>query len=62
MVRVDLVSILVEVRLLDQGAASIVELMATGLEIVKLGTGRTSVIAVGSEVILKEIVRIVQRN
>lgn len=41
-------SILEEVLLLDQGAALIVELMATGLEIARLGTGRTSVIAVGS--------------
>jgi hypothetical protein len=48
-VLVDLVSILEEVLLLDQGAALIVELMVTGLEIARLGTGRTSVIAVGSE-------------
>lgn len=43
------VNILGEVLLLDQGAVSIVELMATGPAIVKQGTGRTSVIAVGNE-------------
>lgn len=48
-VLVDLVSILVEVLLLDQGAALIVGLMAIGLEIARLGTGRTSVTAVGNE-------------
>lgn len=47
----DLVSILAEVLLLDRAAVSIVDLMATGLEIVKLATGRISVTAVGNEVI-----------
>lgn len=51
MVQVVLVNILAEVLLQDQDAASIVELMATGLEIARLGTGRTSVIAVGTEAI-----------
>lgn len=45
----DLVSILVEALLLDLGAASIVGLMAIGLETAKLETGRTSVIAVVNE-------------
>lgn len=49
MVLVDLVSILGEVLLPDQGAALIVELMAIGLEIARLGTGRISVIAVEKE-------------
>lgn len=44
-----LVSISEEVLLQDQVAALIVELMATGQEIARLGTGRTSVIAVGNE-------------
>lgn len=48
---VDLVSILAEVLPLDQAAVSIVDLMATGLEIVKLGTGKISVIAAGKGVI-----------
>ncbi len=48
MVLVDLVSILGEVLLQDQDAVLIVELMAIGLEIAKLGTGITSVIGVGN--------------
>jgi len=44
-------NILVEVHLLDLDAALTVALMVTGLEIAKLGIGRTSVIAVGREVI-----------
>lgn len=48
MVLVDLVNILGEVLLQDQGAVLIVELMAIGLEIAKLGTGRISVIGVGN--------------
>jgi hypothetical protein len=40
-----------EVLLRDLDAALIVALMATGLEIAKLETGRTSVIVVGKEVI-----------
>ena len=40
-----------EVLLQDLDAALIVALMATGLEIAKLETGRTSVIDVGKEVI-----------
>lgn len=51
-----------EVLLLDLDAALTVDLMATGLEIAKLGTGRTSVTAVGREAILSETARIVQRN
>lgn len=61
-VRVDLVSILVEVLLLGQVAASTVDLMGTGLEIAKLVTGRTSVIGVVKEATLREIVKTVQRN
>lgn len=61
-VLVDPVSILVEGLLLVQGAVSIVDLMGTGLEIAKLGTGRISVIAVGNEVTLKEIVRTALRK
>ena len=45
------VNILAEVLLLGLDAASIVVLMGTGAEIAKLATGRTSVIAVGKEVI-----------
>lgn len=48
-VLVDLVSILVEALLLDLGAASIVGLMAIGLETARLETGRISVIAVVNE-------------
>lgn len=44
-----LVSILAEALLQDQGAVSIVDLMAIGLEIARQVTGRTSVIAVGNE-------------
>lgn len=62
MVLVDPVSILVEGLLLVQGAVSIVDLMGTGLEIAKLGTGRISVIAVGNEATLKEIVRTARRK
>jgi hypothetical protein len=40
-----------EVLLQDLDAALIVALMATGLEIAKLETGRTSVTVVGKEVI-----------
>lgn len=47
-VLVGLVSILAEVLHLDQVAALTVELMAIGLEIVKLVIGRTSVTAVGN--------------
>lgn len=61
-VLVDPVSILVEGLLLVQGAVSIVDLMGTGLEIAKLGTGRISVIAVGNEATLKEIVRTARRK
>lgn len=50
-VLVDLVNILAEVLLLERGVASIAELMVTGLEIARLGTGRTSVTGVGIEVI-----------
>lgn len=46
-----LVNIWVVVHLLDRDAALTVALMATGLEIAKLGIGRTSVTAVGREVI-----------
>lgn len=56
------VSILVEGLLLVQAAVSIVDLMGTGLEIAKLGTGRISVIAVGNEATLKEIVRTARRK
>lgn len=49
MVLVDLVSILVEALLLDLGAASIVGLMAIGLETARQETGRISVIAVVNE-------------
>ena len=41
----------VEVHLLDLDAALTVALMVIGLEIAKLGIGRTSVTAVGKEVI-----------
>ena len=51
MVLVVFVNILAEVLLLGLDAASIVVLMVTGPEIAKLATGRTSVIAVGKEVI-----------
>lgn len=44
------------------GAASIVALMAIGLEIAKLETGKISVIAVGKEVTLKGTARTVPRN
>lgn len=50
-VQVDLESLAAEVLLQVQVVALIVDLMAIGLEIVRLGTGRTSVTAVGSEVI-----------
>lgn len=46
----------------DLDGASTVGLMATGLGIAKLVTGRTSVTAVESGAMLKEIARIVQRN
>lgn len=46
---------------LDQAVALIVELMAIGLETAKLETGRTNVIAVVKEVILKETAKIVPR-
>lgn len=62
MVLADPVSILAEDLLLDRVAASIVASMATGPEIVKLGTGRTSAIAAGTVATLKEIARIAQRN
>lgn len=45
------VNILEEVPHLDLVAASIVVLMATGLETAKLGIGKTSAIAVEKEVI-----------
>lgn len=51
MVLVDLVNILAEVLLQERGVASIVELMATGPEIARLGTGKTSVTGVGIEAI-----------
>lgn len=44
-------NIWVEDQLLDLDAALTAALMATGLEIAKLGIGRTSVTAVGREVI-----------
>jgi len=56
------VSILVEGLLLVQGAVSIVDLMGTGLEIAKLGTGKISVTVVGNVAILKEIVRTARRK
>ena len=62
MVLVDPVSILVEGLLLVQVAVSIADLMGTGLEIAKLGTGRISVIAVEIEATLKEIVRTAQKK
>lgn len=62
MVLVDLGSILGEALLQDQGAVLIVGWMDTGLEIARLETGRISVIVVGNEATLKEIVRIVQRK
>lgn len=49
--QVDLGNSLGKDLLLDQGDASIVELMVTGLVIARLGTGRTNVIAVGTVVI-----------
>lgn len=55
-------SILVEVLLLGRVVASTVDLMATGPGTAKLVIGRISVIAVESEVTLKETVKIVQRN
>jgi len=55
-------NIWVEVHLLDLDAALTVALMATGLEIAKLGIGRTSVTAVGKEVISKRTARTVQKN
>ena len=55
-------NIWVEVHLLDLDAALIVELMAIGPGIAKLETGRTSVTAVETEVILNETARIVQRS
>lgn len=55
-------NIWVEVHLLDLVAALTVALMATGLEIAKLGIGRTSVTAVGREVISKRTARTVQKN
>lgn len=62
MVLVDLGSILGEALLQDRGAVLIVGWMDTGLEIAKLETGRISVIVVGNEATLKEIVRIVRRK
>ena len=62
MVLVDLGSILGEDLLRDLGAVLIVGWMDTGLEIAKLETGRISVIVVGNEATLKEIVRIVRRK
>lgn len=50
-VQVDLESLVAEVLLQVQVVASIVELMDIGLEIVRLGTGRTSVTDVETEVI-----------
>lgn len=58
----DLVSILVEVLPLGLVVASIVELMATGLETARLETGRTSATAVVSEATLKGTVKTVQRS
>lgn len=55
-------NIWVEVHLLDLDAALTVALMATGLEIAKLGIGRTSVTAVGREVTSKRTARTVQKN
>lgn len=54
-------NILVEAPLLDPGVALIVVLMATGLEIARLETGRTNVIAVEREVTLKDNAKTVQR-
>lgn len=62
MVLVDHVSISVEVLLLDQGAVSTVELMATGPGTARPETGRISVIGVVNEATLKEIVKTVQRS
>lgn len=56
------VNILGEVLLLDLVVASTVELRDTGLEIAKLETGRTNVIAVVKEAILKEIARTVRNT
>lgn len=56
-----LANILVEAPLLDPGVALIVVLMATGLEIARLETGRTNVIAVEREVTLKDNAKTVQR-
>lgn len=50
-VQVDLESLVAEVLLQGQVVALIVELMDIGLETVKLGTGKTSVTAVETEVI-----------
>lgn len=57
-----LVNFLAEDPLQDQDAVSIVVLMAIGLEIARRVTGRTSVIAVGNEDILKGIARTVPKN
>lgn len=51
-----------EVLLQVLGAASIVALMAIGLEIARLETGKINVIAVGKEVTLKETARTAPRN
>lgn len=51
MAPVDLGNSLGKGLLLDQGDASIAELMVTGLVIARLGIGRTNVIAVGTVVI-----------
>lgn len=51
-----------EVLHLDLGAALIVASMATGLVIVRLGTGRINAIAVEKEAILKGSAKIAQRN
>ena len=61
-VLVDLVSISVEVLLLDQGAVSTVELTVTGPGTARQETGRISVIAVVNVATLKEIVKTVQRS
>lgn len=60
--RVDLGNFLGKGLLLDQDDALIVVLMVIGLVIARLGTGRTNVIAVGTVVILKRIVRTVPKN
>lgn len=51
MVQVDLESLVAEVPLQVQVVALIVELMDIGLEIVRLGIGKTSVTVVETEVI-----------